>query len=86
MAHEETQILAGDVERVALVHVFAPAQPSSSQAVERTGSTDLDNVIGVLRSNKFNTVLGDIGFDGKGDVTAPGYVWYVWDKGQYGYR
>ncbi len=35
-----------------------------------------------LRLNKFATVLGDIGIDGKGDVTAPGYVWYVWYKGQ----
>ncbi len=86
MAHQETQILAGDVEQVVLVHVLAPAQPGSSQAVEKTGSTDLDKVIGTLRSNKFNTVLGNIGFDGKGDVTAPGYLWYVWDKGQYDYR
>ncbi len=57
-----------------------------AQAVEKVGTTDLDKVIASLRTNKFNTVLGNIGFDGKGDVTAPGYVWYVWDKGQYDYR
>ena len=57
-----------------------------AQAVEKAGSTDLEKVIASLRSNKFNTVLGSIGFDGKGDVTAPGYVWYIWDKGQYDYR
>ncbi len=57
-----------------------------AQAVEKTGSTDLNKVIGTLRSNQFDTVLGEIGFDMKGDVTAPGYVWYVWDKGQYDYR
>ena len=57
-----------------------------AQAVEKAGSTDLDKVIATLRSNKFNTVLGSIGFDMKGDVTAPGYVWYVWDKGTYDYR
>ena len=57
-----------------------------AQAVETAGSTDLDKVIASLRSNKFDTVLGNIGFDGKGDVTAPGYVWYIWDKGQYDYR
>lgn len=57
-----------------------------AQAVEKAGSTDLEKVIASLRSNKFNTVLGSIGFDMKGDVTAPGYVWYIWDKGQYDYR
>jgi branched-chain amino acid transport system substrate-binding protein len=57
-----------------------------AQAVEKAGSTDLEKVIATLRTNKFNTVLGQIGFDMKGDVTAPGYVWYVWDKGKYDYR
>jgi branched-chain amino acid transport system substrate-binding protein len=57
-----------------------------AQAVEKAGSTDLKKVIATLRTNKFNTVLGQIGFDMKGDVTAPGYVWYVWDKGKYDYR
>jgi branched-chain amino acid transport system substrate-binding protein len=57
-----------------------------AQAVEKAGSTDLDAVIGSLRGNKFETVLGSIGFDEKGDVTAPGYVWYVWKDGKYDYR
>lgn len=57
-----------------------------AQAVEGAGSTDLDDVIGALRKNKFDTVLGNIGFDEKGDVTAPGYVWYVWKDGEYDYR
>jgi branched-chain amino acid transport system substrate-binding protein len=56
-----------------------------AQAVEKAGTTDLDKVIASLRKNKFNTVLGNIGFDPKGDVTAPGYVWYIWEGGQYDY-
>jgi len=56
-----------------------------AQAVEKAGSTDLDKVIASLRKNKFDTVLGNIGFDMKGDVTAPGYVWYVWEGGKYDY-
>ena len=56
-----------------------------AQAVEKAGTTDLDKVIASLRKNKFNTVLGNIGFDMKGDVTAPGYVWYVWEGGKYDY-
>ncbi|MDH3671421.1 MAG: branched-chain amino acid ABC transporter substrate-binding protein [Gammaproteobacteria bacterium] len=56
------------------------------QAVEKAGSTDTTKVIAALRKNKFDTVLGNIGFDKKGDVTAPGYVWYEWKDGTYDYR
>ncbi|RLA36664.1 MAG: branched-chain amino acid ABC transporter substrate-binding protein [Gammaproteobacteria bacterium] len=54
-------------------------------AVAKAGSTDTDAVIKSLRGNKFETVLGNIGFDGKGDVTAPGYVFYKWANGTYDY-
>jgi len=55
------------------------------QAVAKAGSTDTDAVIKSLRGNKFETVLGNIGFDDKGDVTAPGYVFYKWANGTYDY-
>jgi branched-chain amino acid transport system substrate-binding protein len=32
-----------------------------------------------------HTVLGDIAFDAKGDVKAPGYVVYEWKNGKYDY-
>lgn len=54
-------------------------------AVTAAGSIDTDAVIKELRSGKFDTVLGSIGFDDKGDVTAPGYVWYKWSNGTYDY-
>ena len=56
-----------------------------AKAVEKAGSTDTGKVVAALRSNKFDTVLGNIGFDMTGDVTAPGYVWYEWSQGQYDY-
>ena len=56
-----------------------------AQAAEKAGATDTDAVIKALRGGSFDTVLGNIGFDDKGDVTAPGYVWYVWGEGQYDY-
>ena len=56
-----------------------------AQAVEKVRSTDTGKVIKALRGNKFATVLGDIGFDKKGDVTAPGYVFYQWKNGKYDY-
>ena len=54
-------------------------------AVEKAGTTDTAKVIEVLRSNTFDTVLGTIGFDAKGDVSAPGYVFYEWKNGTYDY-
>ena len=56
-----------------------------AQAAEKAGTTDLDPIISSLRSNQFDTVLGNIGFDAKGDVTAPGYVFYEWKNGKYDY-
>ncbi len=56
-----------------------------AQAVTAAGSTDSDKVVRALRKGKFNTVLGRIGFDEKGDVTSPGYVWYEWYEGAYDY-
>lgn len=57
-----------------------------AQAAEKAGSTDTGKLIGALRGNQFQTVLGTIGFNKTGDVTAPGYVWYEWKNGTYDYR
>lgn len=56
-----------------------------AQAVAKAGSTDTDKVIAALRDGEYDTVLGKIGFDEKGDVTAPGYIFYVWQNGTYDY-
>lgn len=56
-----------------------------AQAATKAGSTDPKKVADALRANKFKTVLGEIGFDKKGDVTAPGYVMYAWKDGKYIY-
>ncbi|MCB9929255.1 MAG: branched-chain amino acid ABC transporter substrate-binding protein [Alphaproteobacteria bacterium] len=56
-----------------------------AQAAEKAGSTDFQAVIKALNGNQFDTVLGKIGFDAKGDVTAPGYVFYKWHDGNYDY-
>ncbi|MCG8692531.1 MAG: branched-chain amino acid ABC transporter substrate-binding protein, partial [Minwuiales bacterium] len=56
-----------------------------AQAAEKAGSVDTGAMIESLRANQFDTVLGRIGFDEKGDVTAPGYVWYEWAGGTYDY-
>jgi branched-chain amino acid transport system substrate-binding protein len=56
-----------------------------AQAVEKTGGTDTGTLSSYLKSNTFATVLGRFGFDKKGDVTAPGYVFYEWKGGKYDY-
>ncbi|MEE9334739.1 MAG: branched-chain amino acid ABC transporter substrate-binding protein [Granulosicoccaceae bacterium] len=53
-------------------------------AVEKAGSEASDDVISALRSGKFSTVIGDIGFDSKGDVTGvSNFVMYVWGAEDY---
>jgi branched-chain amino acid transport system substrate-binding protein len=49
-----------------------------AQAAEKAGSLELQAMIAVLRNHQFDTVLGPIGFDEKGDVTLQSPVVYVW--------
>ncbi len=56
-----------------------------AQAVDEVGSTDVDALSKALKSGQFDTVLGRIGFDEKGDVTLPGWVMYEWKKGRLDY-
>ncbi len=64
------------------LHTYAAIQ-IWAQAVQNAGSLDLDGVIDSLRRGQFETVLGEIEFDQKGDITTTGYVWYVWKNGKY---
>jgi branched-chain amino acid transport system substrate-binding protein len=55
-----------------------------AQAVQQAGSLKPEAVIEVLRTGSFDTVLGKIGFDEKGDVTGIStFVWYVFGKEGY---
>ncbi|MEO3389082.1 branched-chain amino acid ABC transporter substrate-binding protein [Mesorhizobium sp. CAU 1741] len=54
-------------------------------AVEAAGSVDFDPVVAALNDGTFDTVLGSLDFDDKGDVTLPGYVFYEWKDGAYDY-
>lgn len=55
------------------------------EAAAAVKATDTQKVAKALKSMTLHTVLGDIEFDSKGDVKAPGYVVYVWKNGKYGY-
>jgi branched-chain amino acid transport system substrate-binding protein len=51
------------------------------QAAEAANSLDPKKVAEVMKSGrKFPTVIGDISYDSKGDITRLDYVMYVWKK------
>jgi branched-chain amino acid transport system substrate-binding protein len=54
-----------------------------AQAAETAGSLDLQAMIASLREHQFDTVLGPIDFDEKGDLTVQNPAWYVWRGGEY---
>jgi branched-chain amino acid transport system substrate-binding protein len=55
-----------------------------AQAVEHAGTFAAEAVAKALHTLEFDTVVGRIGFDAKGDVTGWGtYVWYVWRDGEF---
>jgi branched-chain amino acid transport system substrate-binding protein len=60
----------------AAVQVFADAAAQAK-------SLKLPDLVKALHSHKYNTVVGPIAFDKKGDVVNPAYVLYVWHDGRY---
>ena len=55
-----------------------------AQAVEKAGTFDAPAVVDALHHNEFDTVLGRLGFDDKGDVTGiDSFIWYVWSDTRY---
>jgi branched-chain amino acid transport system substrate-binding protein len=55
-----------------------------AQAVQQAGSFKADVVIDTLRTGTFDTVIGRVGFDEKGDVTGIStFVWYIYGKETY---
>ena len=54
-----------------------------AQAVTKAGSIEPRAVMSALRSNEFDTILGRVSFDAKGDVRQPGFEWFIWRSGRY---
>ena len=53
-----------------------------AQAVEKAKSTSGSDVAKVLRSDRFDTVVGRIGFDAKGDLIGSAtWAWWTWKDG-----
>jgi branched-chain amino acid transport system substrate-binding protein len=55
------------------------------QAADAAKTLDPKKVAAQIKSGqKFKTVIGELSFDKKGDITRPDYVVYVWKKGADG--
>jgi len=66
-----------------VLYTYAAIQ-AWADAVKKAGSTDPKQVAAVLKSGgPWQTVLGPISFDSKGDVTTSDYVFYIWKNGSY---
>jgi branched-chain amino acid transport system substrate-binding protein len=66
----------GGLEAYASVQVWA-------QAVERAGTFEPAAVERMLRRGRFDTVLGRVTFDSKGDLEGAVWQWKVWTGGDY---
>ncbi len=54
-----------------------------AEGIARAGKTDTMKVAAALRASPVPTVLGNLNFDAKGDVTGENYVLYRWHDGSY---
>jgi branched-chain amino acid transport system substrate-binding protein len=51
-----------------------------AQAAVKAGTTDPQKVAAAMRNGSWDTVLGPLSFDKKGDITGGGWAVYRWDK------
>ena len=54
-----------------------------AQAVTRAGTTESAAVAKALHAGRFDTVLGRVAFDDKGDLDGADWQWQVWRDGGY---
>ncbi len=67
-----------------VLYTYAAVQ-AWADAATTAGTTDFEPVVKALDEGSFDTVIGNVDFDDKGDVTLPGYVVYKWSNGTYDY-
>ncbi len=54
-----------------------------AEAAKRAGTLDPEIVASILHGQSFETVIGRLTFDAKGDVDLPSFEIYRWSKGDY---
>ncbi|HPT50676.1 MAG TPA: branched-chain amino acid ABC transporter substrate-binding protein [Accumulibacter sp.] len=56
-----------------------------AQAADKAKSTSYKDLEKTMREGSFDTVIGKLSFDAKGDNKLPGFMVYQWKGGQYDY-
>jgi ABC-type branched-subunit amino acid transport system substrate-binding protein len=56
-----------------------------AQAAEQAKSVKYADLEKAMRGGSFDTVIGKLSFDAKGDNKLPGFMVYQWKGGQYDY-
>jgi branched-chain amino acid transport system substrate-binding protein len=64
------------------LYTYAAVQ-ALAEAIRRAGTVEFDKTVAALHKDSYPTVIGDISFDAKGDVTKPDYIIYRWTNGNY---
>jgi len=65
-----------------VLYTYAAVE-SWAEAAKRAGTLDAENVAAMLHGQSFETVIGKLTFDPKGDVDLPTFEVYRWSKGDY---
>lgn len=66
-----------------VLYTYAAIQIFAAAAA-KANTTDARRLAAAIKSGgPWQTVLGPISFDAKGDVTVPDYVFYIWRNGSY---
>ena len=50
-----------------------------SKAVTKAGTTDPKKVMDTIKAGAWDTVIGNLSFDAKGDIKQDSYVVWKWD-------
>jgi branched-chain amino acid transport system substrate-binding protein len=69
-------------ERPGGLGIYAAVQGWAA-AVERSGTAKPLVVARTLRRGRFDTILGRISFDRKGDLVGAGWDWHIWQDGRF---
>ena len=65
-----------------VLYTYAAIQ-AWAEAVKKAGTTDAPEVVKALNDSTVRSVIGEFGFDEKGDPSLPPYAVYRWANGTY---
>jgi len=54
-----------------------------AEAAARSGTVDPSTVAETLHRGRFQSVLGPVAFDAKGDLAGAGWQWQIWNDGSF---